>query len=129
MDIGEVHLHEGNLHGGQCVSQGHARVGVGGRIDHDARHPLLGGLVDEVDQDTFVIALVAGEADLMRLRQGLEGVVDLVEGGGAIHRWLTLPQTIEVGSVEDPKQRFGAHQRRRVVNMAASVPEELISCY
>jgi hypothetical protein len=31
--------------------------------------------------------------------------------------------------VEDPKQRFGAHQRRRVVNMAASVPEELISCY
>ena len=129
MDIGEVHFHEGNLHGGQCVSQGHARVGVGGRVDHDARHTLLGGLVDEVDQDAFMVALVAGKADLMRLRKRLERGVDFIEGGGAIDRRLTLPQTIEVGPVEDPEQRFGAHQWWRVVNMGASVPEQLISCY
>jgi hypothetical protein len=61
--IRQVHLDERDGHPGERIPQGHAAVGVAGRIDHDEAHALLLRLMNAVDERPLQIALEAGHVD------------------------------------------------------------------
>ena len=99
VDVADVDFDKGKGHSGQRVSQGDAGVGKGGRVHDKTGYLSIWCAVDQIDQGPFVVALVALNRKAFGLAQLNKGLVDLLEGGGAVDLRLSKSKPVEVGSV------------------------------
>jgi hypothetical protein len=67
MNIGQVHFNERNGDRQYGVTQSHAGMSIGGRIDNDKIDRILAGGMDTLDQNMFGIALANAKAGIARL--------------------------------------------------------------
>ena len=99
VNVADVDLDKGQGHRSQRVSQGDTGVGKGGRVHDKTGYLSIGCAVDQIDQSPFVVALVALNLKAFGLAQLHKGLVDLLEGGGAVDLRLSKSKPVEVGSV------------------------------
>lgn len=99
-----MHLDKWDLNGRKRISKGHTGVGEGGWVDHNSRNRLIQGLLDQVDEPTLVVALMADQSDALCLSQGLQRCIDVLEGRKSVEAGLALTEQIEVWPMEDPKE-------------------------
>ncbi|ENN85991.1 hypothetical protein RHSP_16040 [Rhizobium freirei PRF 81] len=100
VDVGDMHLHDGNGNGADCVMQRDRRVPIGTGVDGDAGG-LVACLVHPVDQHAFVIALAEIDDKAQALAHGLAICLDILERLAAIDARLALAESVQIGSVED----------------------------
>ena len=129
MNILEVHLDKWDLNGRKGISKGHAGVGEGGWVDHNSRNRLIQGLLDQVDERTLVVALMADQSDALCLSQGLQRCIDVLEGRKPVEAGLALTEQIEVWPMEDPKEGRVRHCQRQRVHEGQIVTDGLMSPY
>jgi hypothetical protein len=67
-------------------------------------HTARGGLMDQIDQTTFVVVLVAVQLHPIGQRDGVESTVDLLKGGRTIDLWLSQTKSVEIGAMKDPEE-------------------------
>ena len=57
VDIGNMHFHSREIDAFNGIMQSNTRMGISGRVDHDAVHLLIGAVSDPVHKIPFVVAL------------------------------------------------------------------------
>jgi len=101
VDVREVDFDEGQGHGRQCIADGDAGVGVGGRVDDDELRAVAARGLDAVDQSAFVVALEAAQRGAGGVGDLAEFGIDLGEGLRAVDLGLAGAEQVEVGAMQD----------------------------
>src|SRR5262245_41787571 len=111
MHIGNVHFDDGKIAGTERIGNGERSVGECGRVDDDAAR---GGarLVDPVDEDVFVVALVEANVELELRGKVPAGGRDIVEGFPTVDMRLAFAEEVEVRAVEDVNEVHLSSWRR-----------------
>src|SRR5436309_1898270 len=97
--IGEVDLDHGNVDGGDGIANGHARVRIPPRVDHDGVGPRP-GVLDGIDQLPFEVRLDGSDLHTEPIGPVLDPPVDLPQRERAVDLGLPLPEEVEVRAVE-----------------------------
>ena len=108
VDVGQVHLDEGDGHRSQGVAHGDAGMRVGSGVDDDERGPVGTGGLDAVDQRAFVVALEMVEGSPMPAGQVGQPGIDVGQRGVAVDLGLTGAQQVQVGAMNDQEAIFVA---------------------
>ena len=100
VDVGDVDLHTGHVHRLQRVQNGHAVMGIGAGIHHDALiYPV--GLLDGVHDGPFVVGLEAVHLHPVFPAEGFQVLAERGIAVFSIDSRLPLAQQIQVGAVDD----------------------------
>jgi len=101
VDVRDVHLDEGDGHGGEGVPDRHRRVSEGAGIDDHEAGAIGARGVQPVDDLALVVALEGVQAEPGRGRLGAQPVLDLGQRGAAIDLGLTSAESVQIGAVDD----------------------------
>ena len=101
VNVGDMNFDERDGHPGQGVANGHTGMRVGTGIDKDEIGAVVACRLDAIDQGPFVVALVDSTCRPLALGQRHQRRIDVVEGGVAIHGWLSCAKQIEIRSVQN----------------------------
>jgi hypothetical protein len=100
VDVGHVDLRDGLIQRLQRIQQRDGAEREAGRVD-DHGSGALAGLLDPIDQHTFVIGLTEFARQSQLIRDPPAQLLHLLERGTAVQVRFTHAQQVEVGSVED----------------------------
>ncbi len=101
IDVGEMHLNRRDVHGGNGVADGDARMRVSGGVDEDGQKPILLGPANGVDNLPLMIGLQDIQLNPFGFGQPLQCVVDLFKGGLSVNVFLALSQKVQIWAVND----------------------------
>ncbi len=99
VDVGDVHLDEGQLGRLEGVAQGQAVVGQGAGVYQDAVGA-AGLRLQEIDDLTLVVRLEGRDLGAEFAGPLPHPVLDLFEGDGAVYLRLSLAEQVEVRAVD-----------------------------
>jgi hypothetical protein len=105
VDVAQVNFNEWDGHGGERVADGHAGVGVGGRVDDDEVDTGRASGLDPVDQNA-PSWLDWNDSSRAPALDGLfqQAPVDVGESRRAIYTWFAGAQQIQIWSMQYPDE-------------------------
>lgn len=111
VNIGKMHFDKRNGNRRQRIADRHAGVGVSRRIDDDEINVITAGLVDTLNQGTFVIVLKGFDERTGSISATSQRAIDIVERGESVMLGFAAAQQIQVGAVHNQDMRMQTGSR------------------
>ena len=99
IDVRNMYLDKRYSHARQRITQSHAGVGKGARINNDRVNPFFFRYVYAINQFTFVIALKTVQYRSRRLGLRSRLLLDFRQGRRSVDLWFTGAQQVQVRTV------------------------------
>ena len=111
VNIGKMYFDKRNGNRRQRITDRHAGVRVGSRIDHDEINMIVAGLVDTLNQRPFVVVLKGFDERTDGIPATDQRTIDIIERGESVMLGFAAAQQIQVGAVHNQDMRMQTGSR------------------